>query len=332
MSQSVLLLSPDPSVKDLLQAGLRPHEVSVRWSERPVEVLRQQEGPSAKREGRSSVIVIDLDLSSDRYPGWGAQCAVLERCFAAMTAAGAHVVLLSARHRPGDLLELLELDGLSHLVSGVVADGAQELVFVVRRCLNLARTESPVSLVGEQRVERRTVSCNKDRDRLLDELGAHLTGRGVSSLALEAAHAVADELIINAVYNAPVDEAGRHRYRHRDRRESVQLSDAESASFFFTASDEYVTVGIRDPFGSLKEETVRQYLLRAARGGQAQIEAKKGGAGLGLYVIFRNAHKLFITISPGEFTELVVVFKVSGGRRSFLTCNKSLHMITLGSL
>lgn len=328
MNEGVLLLSPDSSLHELLQAGLRPYGVSVGWSKEPAEALRRQGQPQAEREWSHSVVVIDLDLSSDLHPDWLNQRSVLEACFAAMTEGGVRVILLTGRHRPGELLEVLELDGLSHLVSGVAADGAKELVFAVRRCLGHASAASPLSWMGEERLERREVSSNKDRDRLLDELGDHLTERGVSHLAAEAALAVADELIINAVYNAPVDDQGRHLYRHRDRRESVQLSDAESASFFFEATDEHVTVGIRDPFGSLREETVRQYLLRAARGGQAQIEAKEGGAGLGLYVIFRNAHKLFITISPGAYTELVVVFNVKGGRRSFLTRNKSLHMIT----
>jgi hypothetical protein len=158
-----------------------------------------------------------------------------------------------------------------------------------------------------------------DRQPALNRVAERLGAVGVAERLQDRLLTVVDELITNAVYDAPIDRAsGAPRHRHQDRRQPVVLDAADQPELSFGTDGVRFAVAVRDPFGGLRAETVRQHLARGLRRGADQIDQKQGGAGLGLFLLFDHLHALSVEVHPGRRTEVAGLVDLRGGHRAVL--------------
>src|SRR5258707_1119113 len=93
--------------------------------------------------------------------------------------------------------------------------------------------------------------------------------------------AIAEEMIMNSIFHAPIDWHGKRRYAHVDRSRTVMLEEGQQAVLRWTFDDEYVAVSVRDPFGSLSPSDLVGAL---GREGPLAADPSRIGAGLGLEI------------------------------------------------
>ena len=74
---------------------------------------------------------------------------------------------------------------------------------------------------------------------------------------------------------------------------------------------------VRDAYGSLTPEEVIDNLYRCQEFVEHRIEEKRGGAGLGLYMLLLASSRAVFNIEPGAFTEVVVLRRYRESGRSF---------------
>ena len=117
-----------------------------------------------------------------------------------------------------------------------------------------------------------------------------------------------DELMMNALYHAPVDDQGRERYRDKSRKELAKLIDVSPTQVQYGCSGRYFGVSVRDAFGSLTRAKILDYLTRISQGVGATIENKMTGAGLGIVSVAQSVSKLIYNIIPGVSTEVIALF------------------------
>ena len=117
-----------------------------------------------------------------------------------------------------------------------------------------------------------------------------------------------DELMMNALYHAPVDEQGRERFRDKSRKELAKLSEVSPTQVQYGCSGRYFGVSVRDAFGSLNRAKILDYLTRISQGVGATIENKMTGAGLGIVSVAQSVSKLIYNIIPGVSTEVIALF------------------------
>ncbi|MEL6182176.1 MAG: hypothetical protein AAFS10_24670, partial [Myxococcota bacterium] len=172
----------------------------------------------------------------------------------------------------------------------------------------------------------RDIRSSLQRDELLAELSEFARARGVHRRINTLVQSVADEFIINAVYNAPVDDKGVHRYARQSRTEPVFLPPEDSSTLRAAFDDQRLVLSVVDPFGSLSPRTVWSYLVRGLRRGDDQIEYKEGGAGLGLFTVLESTTRFAIQIRPGQGTEMLAVFERPQAYRLCLGQPKSLKV------
>jgi hypothetical protein len=95
----------------------------------------------------------------------------------------------------------------------------------------------------------------------------------------------------------------------------VLLRSDEKAVLQYACDGDRFAVSVRDSFGSLKKETVLQYLDKCLHAsGADQIDRKAGGAGLGLYLISNAATEIYFHIFEGSATEVVCTFDLGAPR------------------
>ena len=93
-----------------------------------------------------------------------------------------------------------------------------------------------------------------------------------------------DEMLMNALYDAPVDEHGKPLYADVATKSRVTLRPEHKALVQYACDGTQFAVAVRDAFGGLERATVLRYLHKCLND-ERQIDRKAGGAGLGLYLM-----------------------------------------------
>jgi CheY-like chemotaxis protein len=173
--------------------------------------------------------------------------------------------------------------------------------------------------------------CVKIKDSRLkqdyiNEVADYAASLGCNTRTVELIETIVDELVTNAIYNAPRNEDGTPKYAKLSRRETVVLEEHEEGELQFACDGEYIAVAQIDPFGSLTQETVVSYLNRCLVKGPEQFSENTGGAGIGLFRVFQSISKFIVNIDPGKKTEVISLIDLRLSMKRFRQAAKSFHI------
>lgn len=149
----------------------------------------------------------------------------------------------------------------------------------------------------------------------IDEAAKDSGARGQLRRKIQLA---ADELLINALYHAPVDESGREIFGEKTGDERVAVTLKEPVTLRYATDGRGFAIAIRDAYGSLSRERLLKYLQRSSDT-KADMETKKTGAGLGLHEVLRSASSIAWNLSPGAQTEVICLFDMEKAARGLGT-------------
>ena len=121
---------------------------------------------------------------------------------------------------------------------------------------------------------------------------------------------IAEELVTNAFFDAPIDASGTHVFHHLDRRQQAELGPSRTVEVTLWADEMRFGVSVCDSFGSLTVDEFRTSLERGFRRGEDQIRSAAGGAGLGLFSVYLAASQLTTAITPGKRTHVLALVDV----------------------
>ena len=225
-----------------------------------------------------------------------------------------------------DLALLLGSSRLNHLLAKSDPLASREMLVSCEKCLrgDIFGMEKYLSWGIEP--EGMLVHGSMDRERIIERLGQYLLDLQLGQRMRDLASSVADELLMNAVYNAPVDVHGRRLFSDVSRTERVHLDAGHEALFRYACDGKLLALSIRDPFGSLETSGLFANISRCLRRDRDQISGKAGGAGMGLFYIFSSVNHLVVNLAPGRATEMIGLLDVSGSYRSLVAQPKSLNV------
>jgi hypothetical protein len=244
------------------------------------------------------------------------------------------ILLVSRVRNEERLLSILEHVEARNLIATHERSGGEapildehELIVTCHKllCRDLFGMAKYLSFVGAH-VYEIPITGAQDRDAAVDlmidfarrlELGPELEDRIAT---------ITDELVTNAVYNAPRLADGTPRYAHVDRRQKIRLEPHEYARLQYGCDGRYLALSVTDFFGSLRGETVASYLRKCFRRGDDQIDAKSGGAGLGIYMTFNSVTQLVFNLAAGRKTEVIALFYIRSEARGFRRSGRSLNV------
>ncbi len=169
-----------------------------------------------------------------------------------------------------------------------------------------------------------------DRDAVVERVGeivdTHLNDTRLASAVSEVTY----EMLMNAMYDAPVSGNGDGKYRE-DRKQDVVLENHEMPTFRFASDGALIALEVTDPFGGLERKQVLDSIVRGlsasdSESSQDVLNTEFGGAGLGMFRMFQQSTSLICAVEPGAMTRVIAVFDLDlrvRDRRSFPT---SLHL------
>ena len=147
------------------------------------------------------------------------------------------------------------------------------------------------------------------------------TAEGKGILAHEMAHVAQGQLPGTDYSTATVGEA-----EAEAERIGASYARSEQVEMNFACDGRYVVLSVKDFWGRLDRSTIMKYLEPNLSGKQAAIENKPGGAGLGLSLVMNSITQLVFNISPGRRTEIIALFYIRDGGRTFRTMGQNLHV------
>lgn len=200
-----------------------------------------------------------------------------------------------------------------------------ELLMILRRLGSPEATPTFRDFLGwGAAVLERTVATGRDRDDAVAATGRLTEALGMPGRARELAAELAHELLMNGMYGAPVDGAGRPKYA-ADRRAELDLPAAERPTFRVGCDGARLVVQVCDPFGRLERAALFGGLGRGLAGG-AQ-DRSRGGAGLGFKVCHDSSIALFAEVTPGASTAVTGVIDLELNLRELRGRPRSLHYV-----
>jgi len=141
------------------------------------------------------------------------------------------------------------------------------------------------------------VDSPKSIDSLIDEASLKFDYKGYFSSPKGPFCLLTKEIVTNAIYHQQAETSG------MDRSQNLSLPYAKRVEVELFQSEKGIGVLVQDCSGRLTYEDFRQSLLRAFQ--QKRPAQKQGGAGLGLYLVFQHANKVFIDTEKGKWTKVV---------------------------
>jgi hypothetical protein len=322
LRKTALVVSESRHVNRLLARSLRP----AGWELTVCSFTRN--ALAAKLAQHPTMCILDADGPSDKLR------ALLDTLYAA----DSDIICLLLSHDTNSELArgLLEAQPLNNLIAkqgGIAALNKHvdetELIVTCQKLYerDIFGLEKYISTWGVEIHEREVQSTADKRDaiRQLRSYLEHLDNfRSINDSVLW----VADELLMNAMFNAPRDEEGNAKYVDCDRGNLV-LEPSEAVTLRYGCDGRHVALSVTDRFGSLDRDVMLKYINRCLRT-PVEIEAgREAGAGLGLYIVYNSITQLAFNIQVNVSTEVVALFFIRAGPRAFNASGKSLNIFLL---
>jgi hypothetical protein len=217
----------------------------------------------------------------------------------------AHVTVVTPRAELSDLTSYLRDDRINHVVVGEELENgvfvtAQKLltgdIFGIEKYLPAG---TPVHYVR--------LHDFIGRGRAIDTVLHYAEDARMRRQVRTQIAAVCEELLMNALYDAPVDAAGRPIFADVDPHDRKGTHSPRPVSIRYAATEHGFAVAVRDRFGRLAKNTILSYIEKCIRSPD-QIDRKTYGAGLGLYLVANAAASYVVNVAYGIATEVVCTF------------------------
>ncbi len=166
------------------------------------------------------------------------------------------------------------------------------------------------------------VPTTPERDAVVQKVQDFISHLGVPKRIGENFGTVAHEMLMNAMYDAPVDAQGNAIYA-QDRKANLSLRESEQPTLRLASDGTRLAMSVVDPFGRLQRKHVFAGLARGLAGGE--MDRTHGGAGLGMVVCHNATIGMFFDVVRGKKTEVTGIFDLDMNLREFRSHAKSLH-------
>jgi hypothetical protein len=128
----------------------------------------------------------------------------------------------------------------------------------------------------------------------------------IERMATKIAQA-SDELLLNAIFDAPVQKDGT-RYRRNGSRDTDFVIDGGGITLSFAEGDHYAAISVTDNFGSLAKEEIMFALKKDFQDRAYIVRPGSGGGGLGLNSIVQSGLSVILLTRPQLRTEAIILF------------------------
>ncbi|MGE5183566.1 MAG: hypothetical protein ACM31C_15950 [Acidobacteriota bacterium] len=283
---SILVVHPDRKTQRVVQRilGTTGHRIDVADDVDQAERLLEHTSPR--------LVVIDGLLPAEALLG-AAQAKGAEACITLLAGT-------ALAHVP----RILKVGAVTNLLVHPMPVLAEELTITAQKLLRGDLFGAEKYLLWGTSLDAFVMTRASQRPHLVEQLAEAVRARGQSARVESMAMLVADELISNAVHNAPVDASGAHYRKELPRDGELELDDRHQVVLRWGCDARYLALEVTDRFGSLDRDAILGALARQ------DVREAGSGAGMGLSLAYRSCDHLVFDLAPGRRTEIIGLIDV----------------------
>lgn len=135
-------------------------------------------------------------------------------------------------------------------------------------------------------------------------------------MATVIANAV-DEILMNAIFDAPIDDVGRPLYKLTSRNTDIKLEGKHAVEMHIGYDGKMVAITAIDSFGSLDKAALLSHITKSYATDEYKVRGTVANAGIGLATVYRAGGSLFFCTESRTRTEVTVFFKRTDNFRDF---------------
>lgn len=283
----------------------------------PASLCDDIESATAAVSGRTYAVVAATLASHPALPG----------LVAALRASGGDI-LLCGEIGPPEVVAFVRDHELDHVITTDPVASADELPLTLRTLAEPTGLDARgVERYLGHGVHLHELSPESTHARIsvLNNIRDGLVAMGVAARHERHAALIADELLANAIHDAPhgLDPANRDSVRDADR----PLTGRDRPRLRWGADGRMLAVEVTDQFGSLDASTIRAHLAKLADRSTRPRQGN-GGAGLGLAMAFLASTQLVFHLCPGRCTQAIGLIDLRSRPDGVRTLVPSLHIFT----
>jgi len=287
---SILIVHPDRKTQRIVQRilGVTGHRVEV------ADDLEQ----AIRLIAHVTPVLVVIDGSAVMAPN-------AEELIATARARGAEACMtLIGAAQLDHMPKILGLGAITNVLVHPMPVLAEELTITAQKLMRGDLFGAEKYLLWGTELHATTLTRASQRSHIVGELAEQVRARGQSARVASMAMLVADELISNAVHNAPVDAHGVHYRADLPRDGELELDARHQVTLRWGCDARYLAIEVNDSFGSLPRDTILAALAKN------DVRESGGGAGMGIALAYRSCDHLVFNLSPGKRTEIIALIDV----------------------
>lgn len=288
--QSILIVHPDRKTQRIVQRilGVTGYRVDIADDLEQGIRLMQHQAPLLVVVDGSAAVSPHADAFFSE-----AQSRGTEAC-----------MTLLAQDAASHVPKILTLGAVTNLLVHPMPVLAEELTITAHKLIHGDLFGADKYLLWGTQLHVHTLAKASERSELVSRIADAVRSRGQSARVASMAQLVADELLSNAVHNAPIDSAGDHFRKDLARSTEIELDERHAVRLRWGCDARYLAIEVSDQFGSLDRDTILKSLAKS------DVRDSGGGAGMGIALSYRSCDHLVFNLSPGKRTEIIALIDV----------------------
>ncbi len=242
---------------------------------------------------------------------------------------------------PSDVLKLAVDQSRAHIIQTKNPFFAHDLnTAALVSTHNSALSEFPVSAIlapenygqksnGELTIFEQSFVASGEKAQILQNVEATLGQHSIPGSLTADIVLMADELITNALFNAPFVDL-ENTQPGAAREDEIATAPEKSARLFMGLDKNRVVVGCKDLFGTLNANKLFTRIKNCydtSVGDNINLTGA-GGAGIGSYLIFNSSASYFAEVKIGSHTTICCTAPLRMSSRARLSIAKNLHCLS----
>ncbi len=264
----------------------------VGATQRPVVVVDNLDA-LVELADEDTIAVVDVGLAQARP----ALCTIPARAWIAVPGEGIGPA-------EGPVVDSLLAAGWNHIISHPMPVLGEELLSTLQKLIRKDPYGLEKYMTWGAEVRSYTLDDARDRDAAVSSLARDVIAVGLPDRVGSLVSVIADELLANALYIAPVDPAGARIRSAEPRDRSRALTGRDVVTVRWATDARYLAIEVRDRWGSIDLGAIAPRLA----GGGKQATASEGGMGMPL--AYACCNQFVIGCAPGDLTEVIALLDV----------------------
>lgn len=224
----------------------------------------------------------------------------------------------------GPLMDVFQVTNPDQF-SGVLVRRFDAMLNRVLKALISATGSSTIfglaAYAGQVPVQRIEIAESQSRRLVTEAVNRVLQQRGMAPRVVSSVSRSVDELLMNAIYDAPVMKGARYR-RETPRDFRFEMKGHEQVSLEMAATPDFLAVNVIDRFGSLKYDLLCSYLKNDYSSADYKARASSESAGLGVLDLLGSGLSLVYATESKQRTEAMLFVPWVKTYRDFRTASQ----------